>query len=227
MRNLLDIIKNPKSNSNLTEVIAIMDKSGSMISLKDDSIGGFNQFIEDQQNNPNDIRVTLTLFDTKFKTLYEEKSVHDPGIKLDKDNYRPSGMTALLDAIGYTLNSALERFKEKDTKDIPGKVIVVIITDGQENSSKTYQNDSIKDLINKLKKKGWEFVYLGANQDSFTEAGKIGVEMSFDYNASSIGTQALYSTISETVTAYSSSNGNTVWKDEVSSPEEWENKLKK
>lgn len=158
-----------KKNKNL-EILCILDRSGSMASLQNDAIGGFNQFIEGHRNTPNAF-VTLALFDDKYSLIYDRVPISE--VKpLTKEEYSPRGGTALNDAIGTTLS----RFKTLKTEGKVSNAIVCILTDGEENRSVEYSYDSIKKLITECEKDfGWNVTYLAANQDAFTVGQRYGL----------------------------------------------------
>lgn len=146
----------------------VLDKSGSMENLRDEMIVSYNKFIADQKKNNVQAKVSLTMFDTNFINVYDNKLLkHVP--KLTRDTYDPSGSTALLDAVG----DAIDRLVEVN----PEKVVFVIVTDGEENSSHKFTLSTIKGKIERATRKGWQFVYLGSNQDAFAEAGGLGIPM--------------------------------------------------
>ena len=153
--------------------IFLLDCSGSMESCWDDTIGGFNSFVNDQKQFGGTL--TLIQFDHEYNLIYENKPIEDVE-PLTRETFKPRGSTALLDAIGRAI-------KEIHTKTIP---TYVILTDGYENASNKYTKAHIKDLIGERQKDGWQFVYLGANQDAFAEAGSIGIApcctMNYDAN---------------------------------------------
>ena len=152
-------------NENL-DLVFVMDRSGSMSGSEDDTIGGFNSFIErERENNPN-TRVTTILFDDQYEVLYTRKDISDVE-KLTREVYWVKGCTALLDAIGKTINTL--------DKEIDNKVMFVIMTDGMENSSKEYSKQQISNLINNH---DWEFIYIGVDIDSYSEASQIGIRRS-------------------------------------------------
>lgn len=142
--------------------IFILDRSGSMDVCLDDTIGGFNAFVRDQVASGGTL--SLVLFDHEYTPVYIRRSIGDVE-PLTRDTYKPRGSTALLDAIGKTI-------KENQNLNTP---TIVILTDGHENSSREYTKAHIKDLIEERQRAGWTFVYLGANQDAFAEAGSIGI----------------------------------------------------
>lgn len=169
-----------------TEIVMILDKSGSMMGLTNDVIGGFNSFLKEQQELKDEARLTTILFDTEYKVLHDRLNIHD--VKpITTKNYVASGSTALLDALGKAITDTKARTSKED------KVLFIIHTDGEENSSIEYNAKTIKDLVSKREKKGWKFVYMGANVDSFAEASKMGISISVDYSATKIGTQSVYS----------------------------------
>ena len=170
-----------------THLIAIIDESGSMYELKKDTIGGFNSLIEKQKaEKDNDTSVSVVFFNSEVKEICKNKKIGDVKLLKDKD-YVPGGCTALLDAIGITLSKDYE--VENDTK-----TLVVIMTDGYENSSKEYSYDTIKKIINEKKKDGYEFIFMGANIDAIGEADKFGIahENAINYKNDSKGVKANY-----------------------------------
>jgi hypothetical protein len=189
-------IEDPKDT---TEIVVIIDKSGSMCHLVDDTIGGFNSFIEEQRALPGHANLTLVLFNQQYELIEMGENIQDIKL-LSRDTYYPSGYTALLDAVGRAINETGQRLANITEEDKPGKVIVVIITDGQENCSREFEKQQIKDMITHQQEKySWQFVYLGANQDAFAEAGELGISglNTVDYTASSIGTQSVYRGVSD------------------------------
>lgn len=172
-------------NPKLTELVVILDKSGSMHSVVSDTIGGFNALLEEQKKGVGDIKVTLALFDDHYKLLHNGVVIADVP-KLDENTYKPSGSTALLDAIGRTVDEVGARLAKTPEEERPSKVIVAIITDGEENCSREYNKTKIAEKIkHQTDKYAWQFLFLGANQDAFAEAGNIGIAQAFacNYNA--------------------------------------------
>lgn len=172
-------------------LIFLLDRSGSMETCCDDTIGGFNSFVKDQAALGG--KLTLIQFDHEYLMSYENKPLGEVE-PLTKTTFKPRGSTALLDAIGRAI-------KECKTESIP---TIIILTDGQENSSRTYTKAHIKDLIFERQKEGWTFMYLGANQDAFAEAGSIGIDpagtMNFDVNKTPDVFRALSATVSQRAT---------------------------
>ena len=183
-----------------TEIIFLIDKSGSMGRLTNDTIGGFNSFIESQKD---DTKTTLTtvLFDTTWKILHDGLDVYEVRPITNKE-YIPGGGTAMLDAIGETINRVQDRHDELG-EEKPDNVLFVITTDGEENSSRIFTKTQVEKMIkHQTNGHGWEFIFLGANMDAVKEANSIGISadraVSYDWTAQ--GTDALYSTV--TTAAY-------------------------
>lgn len=175
-----------------TYINVILDKSGSMQSVLTDTIGGFNTWLENQKKAKGKQSLTLTLFDTQISTPVLDQDITSVA-PLTEQTYIPGGMTALLDAIGKTINKVEAKAK---------KVLVVILTDGFENSSREYTRDAIKELIKGRELAGWTFAYLGASQDGFDEAGALGISLRSHYTPSGIGTQAAFLNLSSSTMAY-------------------------
>ena len=154
-----------------TEIICILDRSGSMGSIATETIGGFNNFIDEQKKVEGKARVTLVQFDNVYEVVYEGIKLKNVPV-LDSDTFKPRGMTALFDAIGKTLTNQQKRIDDEKWAD---KVIVLILTDGEENASQEYNEQSVKVLTKEAQDKEWSFIYLGANQDSFSAATKFGI----------------------------------------------------
>lgn len=178
-----------------TEIIFIIDKSGSMSRLTNDTIEGFNGFVESQKD---DTKTTLTtvLFDTSWKILHDGVDVYEVSPMTNKD-YIAGGGTAMLDAIGDTINRVQDRYDELGAEK-PDNVLFVITTDGEENSSKKFTKAQIEKMIkHQTNGHGWEFIFLGANMDAVKEAASIGIshDRSISYDWTTIGTDALYSTV--------------------------------
>lgn len=173
-------------NKSLTEIIFILDKSGSMESIRKETIDGFNMFLANQKELLSDIDVTAVLSNNYIEILYNGSNI-DEVKKLTYDNYIPGGTTALYDAIGFTLIKVGQRLSDTFETSRPSKVIVVIMTDGLENASKNYNKKMIRDMIKHQKDKySWEFIFLGANFDAEKFAEEISIEKenaaTFDYS---------------------------------------------
>lgn len=161
---------------NLTELIFILDKSGSMSGLEKDTIGGFNSLIEKQKKEDGDVLVTTVLFNEKMEIINDRKDIKDINPLTDKE-YFVCGCTALLDAIGQTINHVKHVQESMEESQRPSKTLFVITTDGMENSSREYTYQKIKKLIDLVKEKDkYEFIFLGANIDSEEEAAKLGID---------------------------------------------------
>lgn len=183
-----------------SELIFIIDKSGSMSGLEKDTIGGFNSLIRNQKKEKGQAIVSLILFDDSIEYLYERVDLEKVEELSEKD-YVPCGCTALLDAIGNSINKINNIRKEKSNKEIIDNTLVVITTDGLENASREYNYKMIKNIINKKKEEKWEFLFLGANIDSEEVASSIGIdkERSVNYNCDEEGIKLNYQCINEAV----------------------------
>jgi hypothetical protein len=179
-----------------TEIIAIIDRSGSMATIAPDAIGGFNTFLADQKTVPGEARMTLALFDDRFEYVYKAQPLVSAEPLTDK-TFVPRGGTALLDAIGRTLNEQGARIKGDGWAE---KVIVCILTDGGENQSREFKRDQIQTMVKHAEAHGWSFVFLAANQDAFAAGASYGISaahtMSFAANAT--GTADAYASMSAT-----------------------------
>ena len=162
-------------NQNSTEIICILDKSGSMGSLQQETIAGLNQFVKDQKQEEGECNFTLIQFNQEVITSIKRQPIRKVP-NLTEESYRPDGYTALLDAVGITLNKAIENQFYLPQGQSPERVLVFIITDGMENASRKYSKAQIQTLIENLSTvKGWEFQFFGANIDAFGEAQNIGI----------------------------------------------------
>jgi len=185
------------AENNLTELVFILDRSGSMSGLEKDTIGGFNGMIEKQKKEEGKAFVTTILFNDKIHTLHDRMDLQEIQTLTDKD-YTVRGMTALLDAIGYAVNHISTIHKYARPEDVPEHTMFVITTDGMENASHEFDYPKIKSMIEEKKELGWEFLFIGANIDAVTEGVKMGIsaERSVSYLSDSVGTQTLYENIS-------------------------------
>lgn len=170
-----------------TDITVVMDKSGSMGGLVDDVIGGFNQFLDDQIKVPGEAVMSLILFDTSYKFIYTGTPLAEVP-RLSHDNYRPGGNTALLDAVARGILDAGARLEKMDEAERPEKVVFVIMTDGQENSSVEHSREQVKEMIKHQEEKyAWLFVFIGANIDAFAESGAMNVRASNAMNFGATG----------------------------------------
>ena len=162
-------------NKDLTEIAFILDRSGSMQALAPAAIAGFNQFLADQQSAPGQARITVVLFDNEYLAHVDQVPISEM-IPLDSTTFVPRGSTALLDAIGRTVDELGKRLSETPEEQRPGKVIVGILTDGQENASHQYSwGDVSKRIRHQTEKYGWEFLFLGANQDAIATCAHLNI----------------------------------------------------
>lgn len=178
------------------EIIFILDRSGSMGSIADDAIGGFNAFVEGICREDGDGRLTLVLFDHEYEVVHRSSPLADVPT-LGAKTFVPRGTTALHDAIGKTLATAMESYEKREPAHRPAGVTVAILTDGHENSSREYTSKQISALIDKAQREhGWTFVFLAANQDAIESARSMGIRSADarNFDASSDGiVNALYS----------------------------------
>lgn len=188
----------------MTELVFILDKSGSMAGLEKDTIGGFNALVEKQHKLQGDVRVTTVLFNQSYELLHDRISLK--GISpLTEDDYEIGGTTALLDAIGSTVQKIANAQKRTMEEERADKVMFVITTDGMENASCEYNYKKINEMIASQKQKfNWEFIFLGANIDAVATARQFGVEEEFavEYHADPEGTQLNYQVLSEAVSSF-------------------------
>lgn len=188
--------------NDLTELVFILDMSGSMSPLRDDTIGGYNTLLDEQKKSDGDAVVTTILFDDRYIVLHDREPIRNVNLLTDKE-YAPLGTTAMLDAVGKTINSVGQKLAAMEEKDRPGNVIVTIITDGMENASKEFSWNTVKNLITEQRDKySWTFTFIGANIDNIKVSDDLGIDrkLSKKYTASKMGTQSVYSALS---TAYS------------------------
>lgn len=184
-------------NTNLTEIVCILDRSGSMSGLANDTIGGYNSFINQQKSLDGEATLTTVLFDDKYDLLYDHIDIKSAHNITDKE-YFARGMTALLDAVGKTINLVGERLNKTPDDEKPSKVIFVITTDGYENSSTEFTHQLVRGMIEHQKSKNnWEFIFLGAGIDAISQAKSIGIACAnaVGYSASTDGIDAMYKSI--------------------------------
>ena len=187
----------------LTEVVFILDKSGSMSGLEGDTIGGFNSMIAKQKKEAGEAYISTLLFDDDTEVLHDRVPISaiEP---LTENQYCVGGRTALLDAIGGAIKHIANIHKYARDEDRPEKTLFIITTDGMENSSRIYSYDSVKKMVEHEKSKyGWEFLFLGANIDAIEVAGWFGIDpdRAVDYECDGEGTRLNYSVLSEAVSA--------------------------
>jgi len=187
--------------NNITELVFILDRSGSMAGLESDTIGGFNAMLEKQKAQPGKAYVTTVLFDNELQTLHDRVALEDIR-PLTAEDYTVRGCTALLDAMGDTIRhiAAIHRYARPE--DVPERTVFVITTDGMENASHRYTAEQIRKKVEHEKEKyGWEFLFLGANIDAIGTASRfgIGADRAVNYRADKKGTRVIYDTVSEAV----------------------------
>ena len=186
---------------NLTEIIFILDRSGSMQGLEKDTIGGFNSLIEKQKKIEGDALISTVLFANESKVIHDRVDVKD--VKpMTENNYITGGCTALLDAIGNAIHHISNIHKYARKEDVPEHTLFVITTDGMENASRTYTYPKVKKLIeNQKEKHGWEFMFLGANIDAVNVASYMGIDenRAVNFNCDSEGTDLNYEVLNDTI----------------------------
>lgn len=179
--------------TDLTEVVFLLDRSGSMSGLETDTIGGFNGFMKRQLEYKGNTHVTAVLFDDQYELLYD--GVDANGVSLTSEQYYTKGGTALLDAIGKTILTIGQRLSATAHDKKPNKVIVVITTDGMENASIEFTYEQVRNMIEHQREKySWEFIFMGANIDAVKEAESIGIgsENAYEFEASEVGVVEMY-----------------------------------
>lgn len=189
-----------------TEILVVMDKSGSMGPRQADAIGGFNQFLTDQQKEPGEANLTLVLFDTTYNIPFSGKPIKDVP-PMTGDTYRPGGGTALNDALARAIIETGKRLSDMPEDARPQKVICVVITDGEENSSKEHTKEQVAEMVKHQEERyDWAFIYLGANVDAFHAAQQLGIKgaMAMNFVSNPIGTRSAYAASSEAVRHYRS-----------------------
>ena len=186
---------------NLTEIVFILDRSGSMAGLEDDTIGGFNAMIQKQKGEDGEAYVSTVLFDNHTEIIHDRVGIQQIQPMTRKDYY-VRGCTALLDAVGKSIHHIGNVHKYAREEDRPEKTIFVITTDGMENASREYTYDRVKKMIqHEQEKYGWEFLFLGANIDAAKEAARFGIteDRAANYHADHQGTAVIYEAMSEAV----------------------------
>ena len=186
---------------NLTEIVFVLDRSGSMAGLEGDTIGGFNAMIEKQKKEPGEAYVSTVLFDNHREVIHDRVDIQkiEP---MTREQYYVRGSTALLDAVGHAIHHIGNVHKYAREEDRPEKTLFVITTDGMENASRDYSYEKLKAKIQRQKEKyGWEFLFLGANIDAAREAGRFGIDADHaaNYHADTLGTAVIYDAVSEAV----------------------------
>ena len=187
----------------MTELVFILDRSGSMSGLEKDTIGGFNSMLEKQRKEPGDAVVSTVLFDNETEVIHDRVVIADVPNLTDKE-YFVRGCTALLDAVGGAIQHIGNVHKYARKEDVPEKTLFIITTDGMENASHHYTYDKVRNMIERQKERyGWEFLFLGANIDAAAEAKRFGIDesMAANYHCDEVGTVLNYEVISEEITS--------------------------
>lgn len=188
-------------NNNLTEIVFILDRSGSMAGLEDDTIGGFNAMVEKQKKEQGEALLSAVLFADESRVIYDRVDIQKVEPMTDRQ-YRVGGCTALLDAIGGAVHHIANVHKYAREEDRPAKTVFVITTDGMENASRAYTYDEVRRMVkHEQEKYGWEFLFLGANMDAVAAARSFGIrpDRAARYRCDSEGTELNYRVVSETV----------------------------
>ena len=186
---------------NLTEIVFILDRSGSMAGLEGDTIGGFNAMIQRQKREVGEAVVSTVLFDDQREVIHDRVDIRLLPPLTEKEYY-VRGCTALLNAVGKAIRHIGNVHKYAREEDRPEKTLFVITTDGMENASRSYSYDRVKSMIQRQKEKyGWEFIFLGANIDAAREAARFGIHADYaaNYNADREGTAVVYETVTDAI----------------------------
>ncbi|MCR5587679.1 MAG: VWA domain-containing protein [Lachnospiraceae bacterium] len=195
----------------LTEIVYILDRSGSMEGLEKDTIGGFNSMMEKQKKTGGNALVSTVLFDDEIEILHDRIPIEKVEKMTDKQ-YFARGCTALLDAVGGAIDHIGKIHKNASDDAKPDKTLFIITTDGLENSSCKYSYNKIKEMVNRQQKKyGWEFIFIGANIDAYEEASRFGISNQYavNYHHDALGTQMVYKALGKAVSHYMDVEGNT------------------
>jgi len=189
------------AGNGVTELVFILDRSGSMAGLESDTIGGFNGMIEKQKKNRSKALVSTVLFDNESRVLHDRVPLEEIG-KMTEEDYTVGGCTALLDAIGGAIKHISKVHKYIRPEDVPEHTMFVITTDGMENASRKYDSDEVKKMISRQKESaGWEFLFIGANIDAVETASRFGIgrDRAVNYRADKKGTKVLYEAVGAAV----------------------------
>lgn len=202
----------------MTEIIFILDRSGSMEGLEADTIGGFNSMMRKQASEPGDALVSTLLFDNDVEVIHDRLNIKDVP-EITSKEYYVRGCTALLDAVGGAIKhiSMIHKYARKE--DIPEKTLFIITTDGMENASRLYSYDDVRSMVEHQKSKhGWEFIFLGANIDAAAEASRYGIDssMAVNYNCDSEGVGISFKVMEDVVRSY---------RNTCEAPKEWRKRI--
>jgi hypothetical protein len=191
-------------NADKTAIVLVLDKSGSMGTVQDATISGFNEFVDEQKKVAGEVLFSLTLFDTDLEKRALNKALAEIPA-LNRETYVPGGMTALYDAVGHTIHDVGRHLDGLAEDDKPDRVLFVIQTDGQENSSREYTADRVRQMIREQRDRwAWEFMFLGADQDAWVAGGNLGIAagQTLSYGNDAIGTRAAFASVSNVATSY-------------------------
>jgi len=182
-----------KNENDITEVVFILDASGSMYELTDDTIGGFNSMLEKQKQSEGKVLVTTVTFNTESTTVHDRIDIKDVPA-LSRKDYAAGGCTALLDAMGDSIKKTMDIHRYIRPEDVPARTLFVITTDGMENASHKYSSDEVKKLVEARTEAGWEFIFMGANIDAVETAKHYGIraDRAVDYVPDAAGTALNY-----------------------------------
>ena len=195
--------QNAEKREDLTELVFILDRSGSMSGLEGDTIGGFNSLVEKQKQQRGKCLVTTVLFDSRVVTLHDRVELQDLR-PMTREDYCVGGCTALLDALGGTIRHIANIHRYARPEDVPARTSFVIMTDGLENASRCFGSDEVKRMIRHEKEKyGWEFLFLAANIDAVETAERIGIQRdrAVNYHPDELGIRTAYKAVSDAVSA--------------------------
>jgi len=202
----------------LTEIVYILDRSGSMSGLEADTIGGFNTMIKKQKDTEESAYISTVLFDDRSKVIHDRVPIEKVD-EITSKEYFVRGTTALLDAVGGAIRHIVNIHKYARKEDRPNKTIFVIITDGMENASRYYNYEQVKRMIEKEKNKyGWEFIFIGANIDACAEAERFGIrrERAVNYMHDNIGTKLIYEGVSQAMCSAMEADSSMVMEESLS-----------
>ena len=190
-----------KKNNNITELVFILDRSGSMSGLESDTVGGFNTMIEKQKKQNDPCYVSMVLFNHTSEVLYDRVKLGEVQ-RMTEEHFFVGGSTALMDAIGGAIHHIGNIHKYIRPEDVPANTMFVIMTDGMENASRRYSSEQVKQMIERQKKRyGWEFLFIGANIDAVETAARYGIDAdrAVNYHADKEGTWVVYQSVANAV----------------------------
>ena len=205
-----------KKNENLTELVFILDRSGSMSGLEGDVVGGFNSLIKKQKEQEGDCFVTTVLFNNDCETLHDRIPLKDAP-EMRESDFEVGGCTALIDAIGETVEHIANIHKYARPEDVPAHVVFAIMTDGMENASRRFSSAKVKAEIEKRRSQGWEFLFLGANIDAVETAGRFGIaaEKAVNYRSDNRGPGLAFMAFSKAMGAARKGEACAEWREEL------------